>query len=78
MIDPEQKKLLREIVWAKCSSIENLEWCELCDSLGIRRIGKLTHICAPPELGEVRIPDPWGNYLSISEETARKILVLGL
>lgn len=75
MLTPEEIKKIREIVWAKRVARRDPE---LLDELGVKMMGKLTHLCAPPELGEVRIPDPFGDYLSMSEETARKILVLGL
>lgn len=79
MMTPEELRKIREMCWAKSiAQNDPAPWRELCESLGIRVMSKLTHICAPPELGEVRIPDPFGSYLSMSEDTARKILVLGL
>ena len=80
---PEELKRLREIVFEKYTELVPFRspedpWNELLDGFHIRRLSKIMHLCMPPELDEVRIPEPNGGYLDMSRETARKILVLGL
>lgn len=80
---PEELKRLREIVFEKYQELVPFRspedpWNELLDNLHIRRFSRIMHLCAPPELGEFRIPEPNGGYISLDRETAKKILVLGL
>lgn len=78
MLSQQEKTKLREIVRLRCVETKAEDWSLLLEERSIRRMGKITHLCMPPELGEVRVDDPWGNYLGMTEETARKILVLGM
>jgi hypothetical protein len=80
---PEEFKKLREIVEKKYHELVPFRrseepWNELCDSLRIRRVSGIMNKCAPPELGELRIPEPYGGFLSMDRNTAKKILVLGM
>lgn len=85
---PEEKNKLREIFRNRCLGLESQSdsivefeesWDLLLDSLYIRRVSRIVHLCAPPELDEVEVEEPYeGYYLSIPRETAKKILVLGL
>lgn len=80
---PEELKKLREIVEKKYHELvpfwkSEEPWNELCDNLRIRRFGSLMNKMAPPELGEIRIPEPYGGFISMDRETAKKILVLGM
>lgn len=76
---PEEKNRLREIVAFKWNKLQDPEaWSLLLDDLGVRRMDKFRHLCAPPELDEVRVEEPGGGYLCMKRDTARKILVLGL
>lgn len=84
----EEQKRLKEIVKNKYHELftagvwndpdREESWRLLCENLGIRRLSKLVHLCAPPELDEVRVEEPTGGFLCMGRETARKILVLGL
>ena len=48
-------------------------WIQLCESIGIGRI-----IVIDPNESHVVICDPEGSWLQMAEETALKILVLGI
>lgn len=83
----EEKNRLRDIVREKYLNLEGQSrsvaereesWNLLCDGLGIRRMSKLIHLCAPPEPDEVRVEEPHGGFLGMSLETAKKILLIGL
>lgn len=84
----EEKKKLGELVANKYHELfmasawndpdREEAWNSLCDSLGVRRMGKIVYLCAPPELDEVRIEEPNGGFLGMNLETAKKILLLGL
>lgn len=78
MLSQEEKTKLRQIVGQKSLDTTPAEWNILLEERGIRRMGRITHICAPPELGEVRVDDAFGSYLAMTEDAARKILVLGM
>lgn len=61
----------------------NEDWGRYLDSIGVQRIGKLVGMCCEVETGKVRVADPlWagGNqgFVEMHEETARRILTLGL
>ena len=78
MIDLDK---LKQIFRLKFEQIDRTEdWDELLDSQEIKKISKILHLVIPAEQDEVRIPEPMNpdRYLSMSEETAGKILVLGL
>jgi hypothetical protein len=70
----EQLDRSPEEFWEKGS--RERAWDELLNSLEIK---KILHLVIPAEDNEIRIPEPMNpdSYLSMSEETARKILVLG-
>ena len=58
-----------------------VEWAVLLESLGIKKMSKLMHLCVPAEDWEVRMIDVKAgsdDYLRIPRDTALKILVLGL
>ena len=88
---PEEISRLREIFRQKYDDLDRTPqefwekgsreraWDELVESLGLKRLSKLVHLCAPPELDEIRIEEPNSDrYLVIPADTANKILVLGL
>mgnify|MGYP006267167275 CR=1 FL=1 len=59
--------------------LERLEsWNRTCDELGIERLGKLTHLVLGKREDLVSVEDPTESTLRMTEETARKILVLGM
>ena len=58
---------------ARCES-----WAEFCDSMNIERISTIMSVIVEAKPGQIRIEDPTGSIMLIPEETARKILVLGL
>ena len=49
------------------------------EKLGVLSMSKIIHLVVPPEKDEIRVPDPNSLlFFSMSRETARKILVLGV
>jgi hypothetical protein len=79
-----EKTKLREIVHAKAKDFSNITsssialkipaWDILLKERGVRRINHYDTL----KEDEVGVDDPFGSHLVMTEETARKILVLGL
>lgn len=88
----EERKKLKKIVDDKFYSIEGPastmdphwysrrldNWRRLLEDLGIEYQGKLMSIILEDVPGEIRIEDPAGNVLKLTQDQAKKILVLGL
>lgn len=89
----EERKMLRKIIEDKFYELEESplstadphwmarriqRWRKLLEDLGIEYQGKLTSIIMEDVPGEIRIEDPSGNVLKLTQDQARKILVLGL
>lgn len=89
----EERKKLKEILDDKFYELEESplstadpnwnsrrlqKWRKLLEDLGIEYQGKLMSIIMEDVPDEIRIEDPAGNVLKLTQDQARKILVLGL